>query len=233
MSTTEQMDAGIERQRFIERLDMLAEKHGGKAALAKLAGIAPTSLQNYFVGTEPPRPILLALAKATGVSSAWLAGEAVEQDGMPEGFSRIAFYDLSSRKNFVFPLFSQPSEWRVLKREDLAGHARISTWQPFMVRLRCRFNSSIGDDDDVLVDGLLADDPALIPSKWTFQLDDNAIYLIGRRSKALLRKLKRRKGVIDVLDQDAKVEFSVPLNGEEDFLFWGPIVWRCGSILPP
>ncbi|HLW71369.1 MAG TPA: helix-turn-helix transcriptional regulator [Candidatus Binataceae bacterium] len=225
-----------DRLLFLERLGKLAERVGGKAALAKLAGLSPTSIQNYFGTTEPPRPIILALASATKTSVGWLAGEPeTEDNGLPQSFIRLPFFDLSLRKNLVYPLFNRHPEpemgWRIFHRADLVGRVKMLSNRLFLARIyQARFTPLISTNDDVLVDGLLADDPTISPKLWEFPIDGEAIYFIGRGSKAALRKLRKRKEHIDVLDERGRIDFKVSLEGQDDFLFWGPVVWRGGAI---
>jgi hypothetical protein len=75
------------------------------------------------------------------------------------------------------------------------------------------------------VDGVLAHDPTLVPK----QLNEDAIYLIVRGSRARVRRLRRRKEGIEAIDENGRLDFRVS-KGEEDFLFWGPVVWRGGPL---
>jgi hypothetical protein len=58
---------------FVARLEQISAKFPSRAALAKAANIPPSSLQAYFEGAEPTRPVLVALAHAARVSIEWLA----------------------------------------------------------------------------------------------------------------------------------------------------------------
>jgi transcriptional regulator with XRE-family HTH domain len=59
---------------FRDRLEALAGRVGSYYRLAKAAGVSEGTLQTYRNrGSEPSRPILVALAKASGVSVDWLA----------------------------------------------------------------------------------------------------------------------------------------------------------------
>jgi transcriptional regulator with XRE-family HTH domain len=72
-----------EHRIFRERLAELAEKVGSYYELAKRAGINEDTLRNYrrFRGTEPSRPVLIALARAGAVSVNWLAtGESISSE---------------------------------------------------------------------------------------------------------------------------------------------------------
>lgn len=55
-------------------------------ALAQKAGIPPTTLRNYVTRVDPPRSAILALAKAAGVTPAWLlAGDGDESQPREAG----------------------------------------------------------------------------------------------------------------------------------------------------
>lgn len=58
---------------FISRLRKCAEIVGSANALSRAAGVSQSGLSRYFEGGEPSRPILIAIAKAAGVSLDWLA----------------------------------------------------------------------------------------------------------------------------------------------------------------
>lgn len=60
-------------QQFISRLEFCASTVGSVAALARKADISQSGIRKYYQGTEPTRPVLLALSKAAGVKLLWLA----------------------------------------------------------------------------------------------------------------------------------------------------------------
>jgi lambda repressor-like predicted transcriptional regulator len=78
--------AGDEHRGLVARLEAISTDLGSRAALAKRAGIAPSSLQNYFHHSEPTRPVLIALARAAHVSITWLAtGSRSQECGQSAG----------------------------------------------------------------------------------------------------------------------------------------------------
>ena len=67
------------------RLEALAERLGGKRALAAAAGLSEAQLYRYFSGeTELSVTKLLALAKGAGVDPGWLLTGAGEAQPAPE-----------------------------------------------------------------------------------------------------------------------------------------------------
>jgi len=57
---------------FIERLNICAELAGSMNALARLTGMSQSGMRRYFVGGEPTRPVLIAIANAVNVNLLWL-----------------------------------------------------------------------------------------------------------------------------------------------------------------
>ncbi|MBU2967091.1 S24 family peptidase [Amphritea sp. 2_MG-2023] len=63
---------------FPDRMNVLCDKAGGGAALARMAGVSESVVRKWRQGeSEPNLSKLLALADAAGVSVAWLAGREV------------------------------------------------------------------------------------------------------------------------------------------------------------
>jgi transcriptional regulator with XRE-family HTH domain len=66
--------AGLDLVELRQRLRECVAKAGSGVALAEAAGVPRRSLENYLNGTsEPKLSVLAAIARAAGVSLAWLA----------------------------------------------------------------------------------------------------------------------------------------------------------------
>jgi hypothetical protein len=59
-------------EHFIQRMKQVATGVGSVLALSKKTGIPQSTLANYFVGGEPGRVQLAAIAKGAGVELTWL-----------------------------------------------------------------------------------------------------------------------------------------------------------------
>lgn len=60
---------------FRRRLEAALGAYGGsKAALARLSGLPPRTVENYFKGHKPSVPALIALSKALNMDVGWLIG---------------------------------------------------------------------------------------------------------------------------------------------------------------
>src|SRR5229473_2300229 len=57
---------------FADRMLVLADIAGNPYRLAVNAGLSQTGIRNYYQGGEPTRPVLIALARVTGVNIQWL-----------------------------------------------------------------------------------------------------------------------------------------------------------------
>src|SRR5579863_8396687 len=92
---------------FTKRLEEIIGGFRSRAALAKAAGLPPSSLQSYLEGAEPTRPALVALARAAEVSLEWLAddrGYKKPRPYVPDGYGEIPFFDIRKSGGYVYPL---------------------------------------------------------------------------------------------------------------------------------
>jgi len=61
---------------FRQRLDLIKEERGiSKAEMARLCGLPPRTLENYFKGHKPGIDALMALSRGLDVSVDWLLGD--------------------------------------------------------------------------------------------------------------------------------------------------------------
>ncbi len=77
-------------QAFIDRMRVCADLAGSVNALARKAELSQSGIRRYFVGGDPTRRVLIALAKAAGVNFLWLAtgeGQKLLRDGAGGGQS--------------------------------------------------------------------------------------------------------------------------------------------------
>ncbi len=104
---------------FRERLRLLTERMGSANALAKASGVPQSSIRHYLGKGEPTRPVLVALAKAAGVRTGWLADgigpmgeEEVSAAGetLDENYVRIALYDPQSDASGGSPADRVPAQ---------------------------------------------------------------------------------------------------------------------------
>jgi phage repressor protein C with HTH and peptisase S24 domain len=71
---------------FVNRLHELISNAGTARALAEASGVSPNAISLWLKSSEPGRDKLVAVAKAAGVSPAWLAAGIEPKRGLPEGY---------------------------------------------------------------------------------------------------------------------------------------------------
>lgn len=68
------MKLRMNKESFKKRMQIIADKVGGQAELARLTGITTVTINSYVLGkSDPSRERLILLAKAAGESVGWLA----------------------------------------------------------------------------------------------------------------------------------------------------------------
>jgi transcriptional regulator with XRE-family HTH domain len=63
----------LDSKEFKQRVTDCISSAGSVYALAKRAGTTPNTIRRYLANSEPTRPMLVAIAKASGVTVEWLA----------------------------------------------------------------------------------------------------------------------------------------------------------------
>lgn len=57
---------------FLKRLSIVSQIAGGIPRLAAAAGVSVSAVRKYLAGSEPTRPVLIAMSTAAGVRAGWL-----------------------------------------------------------------------------------------------------------------------------------------------------------------
>jgi len=213
---------------FIIRLEEIAATFRSRAAFAKAAGIAPSSLQSYFEGTEPNRMTLLALADAGGVSLEWLArgrGYKEPRAQVPDGYEGVSFYDVRKAGGYVYPLVSADVAEFIFLKLDWFRYPGIEPGRLFLIEVTDSRVPEISEGDFVVVDG-----------SWGSSLSDptaeivKGIYLVSRRARlSIQRVLTTANGVIELSGSPGAKSVSRRI-GEEGFFVHGRIIWISRSL---
>jgi transcriptional regulator with XRE-family HTH domain len=226
--------AGDEHRAFVARVEAVAAELGSRAELAKRAGIAPSSLQNYVDGSEPTRPVLIALARAARVSLGWLAGGSGPKraDSLPEGYFGAPYYDLRPYGDRIHPLLGQPSEFRIFSKSDY-DESLLSSGILQALRTNQGFPPEISDGDLFVVDSAVHVGPvvggSLFPRLHS-ALEAKAIYATAYQARLRLRRLRWMevgKTMLVLAPGSKKAELTVT-EKTLDFQLIGRVIWRGG-----
>jgi hypothetical protein len=224
-----------EHEKFVGRLEEISAALGSRAALAKAAGLAPTSLQAYFQNSEPTRPVLVSLARAANVSVSWLAGGPGPRnvDGIPEGYRLLPFVDLRVSGGHIYPLLSQPTEIRIFKTSDLEKlpvHSDL-----IAVQLPEGFPPYASDSDLLVINQ--SEQPCVrrdVPLTRAYTLREDGIYLIAKQARLRLRQLgwdKVGESLVVLLPGSRSKREMTVTEKTLDFQVIGRVVWRGGPSI--
>jgi hypothetical protein len=220
-----------DHQAFVARLEEISAKCGSRAALAKAAEMAPTSLQAYFQNSEPTRPVLNRLALAGEVSTTWLASGHGSRSphGLPDGNFAIPFIDFCASAGRIYPLLGDPTDHRVFRISDFEQSADQDL---LAVRMPESFEPYITKTDTLVINR--NDQPSIRNSRSPtpgLPLQKDAVYVVAREARLMLRQLRWNKvgeSLIVLIPGSTRREIIVDQR-RVDFQVIGRIVWRGGS----
>jgi len=214
---------------FAERLEEACSKFPSRAAFAKTAGIPPSSLQTYFEGAEPTRPVLVALARAANVSLDWLAegrGGKEPRPPVPKGYGEIPYYDVLKSGGYVYPLIG----------EEIAEHCYL--------KLAWLEREGIAPDKlimllatESLVPEIRLGDLMVVDTSFRTRFTDSkptilpGIYLVSLQARLWVRELLGgSEGFVEMTagNRRKKVRLHV---GQDGFTVHGLVVWYGRSLI--
>jgi hypothetical protein len=227
--------AGDDQRAFVARLEAISAELGSRAELAKRAAVATSSLQNYVDGSEPTRPVLIALARAAHVSVSWLAtGSGPKRaDNLPEGYFAVPYYDLRPYGDRIHLLLGHPSEFRILSESDF-DERLLSSGILQAMRTNDGFPPEIRDGDLFVVDTAVHVGPVVGGGPFPrlhFDIDERVVYATAYQARLRLRRLRWKevgKTMIVLAPESKKAELTVT-EKTLDFQVIGPVVWRGGA----
>ena len=187
---------------FLTRLEKLVSKAGSRTALARAAGIAATTLQNWLDGnTEPSRSSLLRLARAGEVAIAWLTeGRGPELAGAPPpSYLEVVTYDLRKTGSLLRAMIGTPAEKRLIYQPDITHLASIQgTVAAVVATGDLEFPPEVPPDSVLLYDQMRRN--PLVPSLvTTWDTDERSIYFVadGIRLKTAASAAPQGFGPVD------------------------------------
>ena len=209
---------------FVDRLKEIAESLGSYAALAKKAGLAASTFQNYLDGGEPQRPALIALAEAANVSVSWLAtGQgARNRNLLPEGYEGIPRFDL---RDNIYPLMrgELTAEHSMLIDGPLRERIGLPLGSLTAAVISDGFPPAINDGDTIIYS-------AAAPGAQgrDIVISDGRFYLLAHGIKAVVRPLSARKGDGYFLtNRNGKLQ---PFDLASEYRILGRVHWRGGLV---
>ena len=223
MSTTSRMS-------FAERLEEAGSRFPSRAAFAQVAGIPPSSLQAYFEGAEPTRPVLVALARAAKVSLDWLAdgrGDKEPQPPVPKGYGEIPYYDVLKSGGYVYPLIG----------EEIAEHCYLKlAWlerpgvEPGKLIMLLATESMVPE--------IRLGDLMVVDTSFRTRFTDPkpmiaaGIYLVSLQARLSVREvLGGAEGYVEMRQPRTRKKKTRLRVGEDGFTVHGLVVWYGRSLI--
>lgn len=217
---------------FIARMRFCAGNVGSVSALAKAAGISQSGIRRYFSGGEPSRPQLIALAKAAGVSVAWLATGDEPQPPSSSGDEEAARQCVSDDYAFV-PLYDAQCSagdgaWN--EHCQVLTHLAFTRYSLRKQGLTPEHLSAIRVDGDSMEPVLEAGDTVLIDHTRT-HIEGEGIYIIRLDHHLYAKRLQRSFDGVSIISANKEYrEISVPRDRLDELEVIGRAVWAAGWL---
>jgi phage repressor protein C with HTH and peptisase S24 domain len=228
-------DPGPEKSAFVERLKTILRHWPSADRLARAAGVSPSAFRKWLRGeAEPSRERLVALARATGVGIAWLAGgEGAEPAFEPAADDRRRTGGRESteeadRNQFV-TLPAPPGS-----ADSEAARAFIALRQDWV-------RTVLGVEPSQLLLETMADEAmsptirdgnALLIDTTDRTMRNSGIYLMEIDGHRLVRRVQRKHdgSLVLISDNSAYQPDLVDQAATRDLTVVGRIVWTGGSV---
>ena len=236
---------------FLDRLKIAAARAGGIDELAKAAGIARRTFGNYLSGrNEPKRPQLLAIARASRVSVAWLAGGGEPMTGSDEAAdfrhdtpgmheaAAASFVPAAELSQRGFVLLARHDARAASGRNAVVHSEQIvdvlafrADWIKHSLRLdrdNLALISAVGD----AMKPTIEEGDLLLLDLTTGQLRDNAIYVLDVGGALLVKRIQRLTsgGVRVISDNPAYPPEEIAARNTGELRFVGRVVWRGAPV---
>ena len=213
---------------FEERISVLAEQAGSASALARMAGVSESVVRKWRNGTsEPSRPNLIALARATGVSLAWLvAGEGSEkasaeavhspENGLEDEFALVPGYNIQvAAGTGTFPDQEQPTRKLAFRRKWLRYRGLNEKDLVLVFAKGDSMEPTISDNNTLMIDTSQRD------------LTDGAIYVIRVNSHLVVKRVQTllNRDIMLLSDNESYHPETLKPEQLQDLEVIGKAVW--------
>lgn len=243
---------------FIGRINVLIDRMGGAAPLARASGLSEGVIAKYRRGeSDPSRMRLVALAAAGGVSVEWLAtgrraapsdpqadpqadlpgrAEAPDAFGDPRGIAMSAHADRLGAEFVLLPRYevrAAAGGGALVHSEQVVDHLAFkSDW----VRHRLRRNpahlgliEAMGDS----MEPTIADGDLLLVDFSENKVKDNAIYALSADGDLIVKRIQRNPitGSLTIISDNPRYP-PIVLEGHEAarLRVVGQVCWHGGLI---
>jgi phage repressor protein C with HTH and peptisase S24 domain len=214
-----------------DRIRAIATECGGPSALARLAGLTPSTVAQYLSdqkgrASEPGATALAKLARAANVSIEWLATGQGSKDRslLPAGFVEIPSFDL--REN-IYGLLQNSEITRdgIIVRATIIERIGAPLASLSAALIGDGNPPSVNDDDTIIFEATALGHGRRVPAI----VHDGRHYLIAQGVRAMVRQLHRRdEKLIAFKDRDGKTQNIDPASPE--FRILGRVHWRGGVV---
>ena len=180
-----------DRHLFAERISRLVHEYKSTSNLARLAGVSESVVRKWKLAqSEPSRPHLLAIAKATDVTLPWLmAGEGVmrqTQDQSKEGYPT----DRLDEEFTVIPLYETVADYEAAAK-DAPANVQITFSRDWLQRQGHHSDelATIQVRGDAMANTICDGDLILINTQQN-RLIDSAVYALRLDDHFFARRLQ-------------------------------------------
>lgn len=234
-------DGNSEAAERSRRLNQAVKEAGGRAKIARLAGVQLGTLNRYLAGRDIGTAFLVPLADATGVRLEWLvSGRGPMRAGMAE--TPEQFRGVLARADEL----QAPPEVVMIPRYDvratggpggLADAGKVAEYVPLpreLIRRKLGLdpaNLAIIDFSGDSMFPTLQDGDSLVVNRAAHEIADGKIYVFTTGHDLMTKRLQRRvDGSLMVLsDNEMFPPETIRRSDQSPLSVFGEVVWRIGS----
>lgn len=202
---------------FVERLRKLIKECGSAHALARKASISQSGLHRYLTGSEPSRPVLIAIANAMNVSVEWLA----------TGKQRVIEFDTHQNMTLIqVPIYAANSisyGEKAYDQELLTSFAFCREWMN-SIGLNVNKIAALVMQGDSMSPTIRHGDSLLI-ERVDNSFVDGEIFAIQTKNEFMIRRLQHYFGGRIHLSCD-NPDYPALTVSDDKLSIVGKVVWR-------
>jgi len=232
---------GSENARFVERLQLIAAHFQSTDRLARSMGVSPSAFRKWLKGeAEPNRTRLVALARAAGVSVAWLA----QGDGPAPVFAKANAGNGAAAGAFPpapWPDGAVSEHFVLLPKTPVPVPTATMPMQHFLAVHHDWIRAVCGVDAEALVLEIAADEAMaptiarqdiLLVDTTQCSIEGDGIYVLEVSGRRRLRRVQRRHdgGLLLICDNGAYQPEAIDQAATASIRIIGRVVWAGGTL---